>query len=333
CTAILAGYEVASRFGRACVPRPGLHPHGNWGATGAAAAVGVLYGLDAARLAAAIDSAGGLVLATGFESALAGSFVRNTWVGHAGTAGLTAANLARAGLATVDGTAASTLGSLLGTIDAAHLVDELGSRFDITGGYAKRHASCSYTHPPADAALAIRAAHPDLALADIDEVIVETHRLAAPLSRTSVPTRLAAMFSIPYVVAVAVREGVCRPASFDEPARRDPELASLAAKVRVEHRPELDQPLPAERAARVQVCLRDGRQFTAEVPNPVGDAAYHPFGRPEIQAKLAQLLPAGLGDRVVAAADELWTAPDAADVLARLAGADPVEGTRNRGQS
>jgi len=335
-TAILAGYEVAARFGRACAPRPGLHPHGNWGAIGAAAAVGVLYGLDPARLAAAIDSAGGLVLATGFESALVGSFVRNTWVGHAGVAGLTAANLARAGLATVDGTAASTLGSLLGTIDPAQLVEDLGSRFDITGGYAKRHASCSYTHPPADAALEIRTAHPDLAVADIDEVVVETHRLAAPLSRTAVPTRLAAMFSIPYVVAVALREGACRPASFDDEARRDPDLASLAAKVRVEHRPELDERLPAERAARVHVRLRDGRQLSAEVPNPVGDAAYHPFGRPEIQAKLAQLLPAGLSDRVVAVADELWTAPDAAEVLARLseaAGAASIEVDHNRGPS
>src|SRR5690606_36192325 len=151
-TAILAGYEVAARFARACVPRPGLHPHGNWGATGAAAAVGVLYDLDASRLAAAIDAAGGLVLATGFESALAGSFVRNTWVGCAGVAGLTAANLARAGLGTVDGTAASTLGGLLGSMEPAELVDALGDRIDITGGYFKRHASCSYTHPPADAA-------------------------------------------------------------------------------------------------------------------------------------------------------------------------------------
>src|SRR5690606_20873234 len=177
----------------------------------------------------------------------------------AGVAGLTAANLARAGLGTVDGTAASTLGGLLGSMEPAELVDALGDRFDITGGYFKRHASCSYTHPPADAAIAIRAANPELALADIDEVIVATHRLAAPLSRTHTPTRLAAMFSIPYVVAVALRDGACLPSSFDDDARRDPTLADLAGRVRVEHLPELDERLPAERVAQIGRASCRGR--------------------------------------------------------------------------
>jgi len=36
--AFLVGHEVASRFGRAVVLHAGVHPHGNWGVTGAAAA-------------------------------------------------------------------------------------------------------------------------------------------------------------------------------------------------------------------------------------------------------------------------------------------------------
>ncbi len=36
--ALLIGYEVASRFGRATRLRSGVHPHGNWGTAGAAAA-------------------------------------------------------------------------------------------------------------------------------------------------------------------------------------------------------------------------------------------------------------------------------------------------------
>lgn len=317
-TAILAGYEVAARFARASSPRPGLHPHGNWGATGAAAAAGVLYGLNAADLARAIDAASGLVLATSFHSALVGSFVRNTWVGYSGLAGLMAAQITRAGLGTVDGTAASTLGDLLGTLDPAALTQQLGERFDITSGYVKRHASCSYTHPPADAAIALRAAHPDLRPDRIESVEVYTHRLAAPLARKRPPTRLAAMFSIPYVVAVALRDGACPPAAFSDEARADASLADLADRVTVHHDPALDARLPHERVARVLVRTRDGQEYSAEVPNPIGDEAYHPFGRAEITAKITGLLGEETARRVVTVVDALWTAPDAATVLHQL---------------
>ncbi|HSI93830.1 MAG TPA: MmgE/PrpD family protein, partial [Jiangellaceae bacterium] len=131
-TAFLAGHEVAARFGRATQLAPGVHPHGNYGATGAAAAAARLLGLDADGIAAAIDAAAGLALAPPFKSALAGSFVRNTWLGVAGTHGLLAAQLAAAGLATVDGTAAASLGGILGSLDAVPLTERLGERYDIT---------------------------------------------------------------------------------------------------------------------------------------------------------------------------------------------------------
>ncbi|MCF3963445.1 MmgE/PrpD family protein, partial [Streptomyces fuscigenes] len=44
--ALLAGYEVAARFGRATSLAPGVHPHGTWGATGAAAGCALLLGLS-----------------------------------------------------------------------------------------------------------------------------------------------------------------------------------------------------------------------------------------------------------------------------------------------
>ena len=46
---LLAGYEVAARFGRATSLRRGAHPHGNWGVAGAAAGCARLLGLDAER--------------------------------------------------------------------------------------------------------------------------------------------------------------------------------------------------------------------------------------------------------------------------------------------
>jgi 2-methylcitrate dehydratase PrpD len=149
---LLVAYEVASRFGRATRLRVGVHPHGNWGTAGAAAAVARLMSLDAPAAAAALDVACATVLATPFETALVGNAARNGWVGASNASGIAAARMAAAGIATNDGLAVATLGGILGEFDPGELTNGLGERFDVELGYFKRHASCSYTHPPADAA-------------------------------------------------------------------------------------------------------------------------------------------------------------------------------------
>lgn len=290
--ALLAGYEIAARFGAATRLATGVHPHGNWGVTGAAVAAGLLLDLDAERLAGAIDAASGLALATPFESATTGNFVRNTWTGNANTSGLTAARLAAAGLAAADDTAAWTLGRILGDLDVAGLTEGLGERWLITRGYFKRHACCSFTHPPADALLQLRGEH-DLVSANVSGVTVETHRLAAGLDAVDSSTRLAAMFSIPYVTAAALVFGDCTPTRFDERARSDDEVRRLAERTRVVRAGDLDTRLPDERAARVTVQLTSGEELVGEVPNPIGDADHHPFGWPEVRQKLAAVLGPG----------------------------------------
>lgn len=288
--ALVAGHEVAARFGRASLLRPGMHPHGPWGAPGAAAAAAVLYGLDAEGTAGALDAASGICLAVPFESALRGSFVRNTWPGAANVNGLMAARVARAGLASVEGTAEATLGELLGSFDPGALVEDLGLRYDLPLGYLKRHSSCSFTHPAADAALALRTrCRPEA----VEMVLVETHHLAAPLDRPDPSTRLAAMFSIPHVVAVALLHGSVAPSRFDAAHRADPELRDLARRVRVVHSGELDARLPDERVARVTVTLTGGAVESEEAPNPTGDADWHPLDEAAVAAKLDRLLGAG----------------------------------------
>lgn len=207
----------------------------------------------------------------------------------AAVSGIQAARLAHAGLASNDGTAASTLGGLIGTIDPSALTEQLGQRFDVSQGYLKIHASCSYTHPPIDAALAVRST-PGFDVDRIAAVEVRTHRLAVPLDRTEPATRLAAMFSIPHLVAVALRTGHVGVEASSEAVRQDPMVLDLAAKVRLVNDPDHDARAPAERPALVRVTLDDGRTISHEVPNPVGDAAHHPLDRAAVRAKLTTLI-------------------------------------------
>lgn len=316
--AFLAGHEVASRFGRAVVLHAGVHPHGNWGVAGAAAAAAHIAGADERAMAAAIDAAGALALATPFDVALAGLPVRDAWIGQANVSGIrawAAADSARG----ATGVAAISLGRLLGTLDPAALTDDLGGSLAVTGGYMKRHASCSYTHPPADAALEVHAARGPVSADDVSGITVETHRLAAGLDATEWPSRLAAMFSVPYVVGTALREGRCTPQEFDAGHRADPALRALAAKVRVVHDPVLDARLPAERVARLHFSWADGSEQLVEFSNPIGDADYQPLTEADLEAKATALLGDHLtARRVRELSDELVSAPDVVPVLASL---------------
>lgn len=316
--AVLAGYEVAARLGQATSLHPGIHPHGNWGVAGAAAAVARLRRLTPEQVAGAVDAATGLTLATHFGSALDGNLTRNAWVGAANVSGIAAARLAEAGLAVPGRTPQLTLGELLGDLDA-NLVDaELGQRWDVARGYFKRHASCAYTHPPADAALELRRDRPDLAPDAITSIAVETHHLAAALDRRDAPTRLAAMFSIPYVVAVALITGDCRPERFDDVHRQDPAVRRLAEMTDGRRTDAFDARLPDRRGARLSVRLQDGSEHRAEVANPIGDVDHHPFGPAEVRTKLADLLPAGDLDTLTAAVAGLAHSDDVAPLIERL---------------
>jgi 2-methylcitrate dehydratase PrpD len=285
--ALIAGYEVAARFGEATVLKSGIHPHGNWGIVGAAAACAKLMGLESEAIAAAMDHASGMVLATAFQSALDGNLVRNSWVGACATNAIASARMAAAGLATNTGTAAVTLGATLGSFTAEKITAGLGTRWEVERNYFKRHSACAFTHPPIDACLILRnrvlAQHIDFS--HVSSIAVHTHSLAISLNSTKPGSRLAAMFSIPYVVAVALLEGELTPRQHDEPQLVDQRLQGLAAKVSVHHDQNWSDLLPDKRGARVVITFEDGSVMTESVEQPVGDSSHLPLCESDLIVK------------------------------------------------
>lgn len=314
--AFLGGYEVAARFGRATKLRPGVHPHGTWGVTGAAAAGARLLSLKPEQLAGAIDAGVAQSLAPHFSSAFKGSFVRNAWIGASSFSGLTAARLAATGLAQVDGAGPDVLGEILGSFDADELDRDLGGRKEILGGYFKRHAACAYTHPAADAVQKLFAEGP-IDREQISEITVETYAIAATLGAQVWPTRLAAMFSIPYVVAETARTGDFGPRATDEARRLDPETAALAGRVIVRATDEFESRLPAERGARVTIVTGAGAR-SVEVRNPIGDADNQPLGWAEVRAKVVGLTGTAAAAELEAIVRALPAAARAAEELNKL---------------
>jgi 2-methylcitrate dehydratase PrpD len=182
-----------------------------------------------------------------------------------------------------------TYGDLIGQLDETLLTTPFANRYEIMNGYFKRHASCAYTHAPADAVLELLDTS-EIDVTAVDAVEVETYTIAAGLNRTEWPTRLSALFSIPYVVAIMMREGEFGPTASDEEHRTDVEIERLARCVTVVATDEFDDRLPERRGARVTVVLHDGTRRSAEVDQPVGDAAHLPMGWEELRHKSARLI-------------------------------------------
>lgn len=323
-TAVAAGYEVAARFGRALTRDPRWHTHGHWGATGAACAAALIRGLPAAQVAAAIDAAAGLVHAAPWAMVLDGQYTRNLWAAGANLAGLNAARLAAAGLAGNHGAAAATLGTLAGTLDPAELTRGLGRDWLLARGYAKLHSSCSYTHGAVDLALELRRQGFDPA--EVAEIRVLTHSLAAPLFTVEATNRLSAMFSFPFVVANALLQGEISPASMEPGSSGFDAARKLSAKVTVTASPEYDRLLPGQRRTGMEIHWIDGTVAAAEAPNPRGDVDYYPLDRSGIRAKLTGLIGAGPADRLDQTVHGLPGDRDAAAVLNNLTALIRMEG-------
>jgi 2-methylcitrate dehydratase PrpD len=315
--AIAVGYEVAARFGHGVSRDPRWHTHGHWGATGAATAASLLLGATTAQTAAAIDASTSLVQVTPWDVVLRGSFSRNLWIAGANRAGLDAARLALAGLVDNIGAAQHTLGDLVGALDPAVLVDHLGDVWLTTQGYTKQHASCSYTHAAVDAVQALKTSY-DVDPDDVARITVHTHSLATPLFQRDPTSRLAAMFSLPFVVAAAVVSPAIDATTLDPSAASFAAAQELSDRVDVASSPTLDALLPHRRAAEVTIVLHDGTELGLGVPNPIGDSDHFPMSADDIVAKLQRLVGDDDTARIVEIVSALETSDDAVVTLRSL---------------
>jgi 2-methylcitrate dehydratase PrpD len=306
---LVVGHEVASRFGRASTLAPGLHPHGSWGTAGAAAGSARALGLPGPVIARAIDAAGGLALSPAFSVATQGHLVRNHWVGFTNSAGLVAARMASAAPnAPITAVALDTYDQMLGELDVGLLAEDLSFPGESSGAafstlalhtdFVKRHAACGYSHAALDAIVLVRAdpRWPTDPLG-IQRIVVETTEPSASLAGVRVESRLAALFSLDYLVAAAAVHGETGPSASDEATRSDPTVLAVSDRVEVRVAPDIQARMPLDRGARVTVYLGDGACLRSEVPNAIWDPRHHPATWGDVRAKARRLLaPTGIDE-------------------------------------
>lgn len=322
--ALAVGWEVGARLGLLLgAPRPGVHPHGGWGAAAAAAAAGAAVGLDPAGLVDAVNAALTVGLC-GPDASTRDGQNSHYLLPALGTAnGLTTAYLVRDGLRPPE-RALAHFGRLVheGAPTAASTDAALVARPLLLDAYFKPVGCCAHTLTSWTAARDLAA---EITAEDVAEVEVVTYGGAAVLAERRPANRLARQFSIPWAVACGFvgADGADPVSDWLDPAdqRGRPErserfecVSRLAERVVVRHDPALDAGYPAGRPAVVRVWSRTGRRFSAEARFHPGDREV-PLGPAELDAVNAGLL---------AAAGDPRGAADLLRQLAAASGTTPV---------
>jgi 2-methylcitrate dehydratase PrpD len=290
-----AAYEVAVRVGRGVRLRSAVHPFGTAMVCGAALGVARLRGLDVAQAARAVRLAAALVPASTQRAANQGATVRNAVTGSCAAAGVLAVTLALTGT-TDDALALPTVfGDILGErYDDVWLAEGLGSERYLRSGYLKTHACSRWNHAPIEATETLLAQN-GFAPQDVVDVEVATYDPATRLDGRDPHTGFAGKHSIPFNVAarIVLRDNGIE--AYTAKVVRDPAVRSLMQRVRVVEDPAMTAAVPAVRAARVTIRLRDNRVVEAIEEHPPGDAE-RPYPQEVIRGKHRALLRRGLAE-------------------------------------
>ncbi len=291
--ALVAGYEVAVRASVARVPwyKDRMYSSGIWGVFGAAAAAGKLLGFDEATLQSALGTAAshGPFPPGGLQANY--SMVKEV-IGWATMTGCAAALLAQQGFIGPE-----DVMDYSGRWDPTRLVDGLGDpgRYAILDTYFKPYAVCRWAHSSVDAVLELAERH-GVGPEEIERILVETFYEVTRLVNYTPRNAIAAQFSIPFALAVALLYGRIAPEDVSEENLQKPEIVDLARKVEVVVDPEINSQFPAKTIARVAMQTKRGR-FQTTVEYPRGNPE-NPLSDEELAAKFRSLTAGIVGERV-----------------------------------
>lgn len=309
--AMIAGYEVSCRIGLAVQPShyDFWHTTGTVGTFGAAAAVSVLLGSDAERTAHALATAA--TMAAGLQQAFRGAGMsKPLHAGHAAEAGALAALAAARGMTgALDvlhgpaGFAAATSADT-GTWEAA--LASIGRPFAIADMTFKNHGCCGHIFAALDAVAELQREH-GFGAEDVAAVAVGGYRATKEVcDRPQAATEQDCRFSTQYTIATLLRFGAVRLAAFAPERLADPATRALMARVSVHVDAACAAAFPAQRSARVEVRLTDGRVLARHQTTRKGDPDA-PLSDADLSAKFLELAADAVGTAEARALlERLW---------------------------
>ncbi|MGG5818682.1 MmgE/PrpD family protein [Falsiroseomonas sp. HW251] len=313
--AVIAGYEVGCRIGVAVQPSHYRYWHttGTVGTFGAAAAVSVVLGSDAERIAHAIATAA--TMAGGLQQAFRGAGMsKPLHAGHAAEAGALAAIAAASGVTGALDVLDGPVGFAAATSEDRGKWDKalagLGEEHAIAAITVKNHGCCGHIFAGLDGLSALRTEH-GFGPGDVEAIHVGGYGPTKEIcDRAVAETEQEARFSLQYCAAALLVLGGVRIEAFSPQKLRDPAIRGLMARVTVSLDPALADAYPQVRAANVTVRLKDGRVLERHQPTRKGDPDM-PLTDAELSAKFRELAVPTIGaERAERLLCALWTGRD-----------------------
>ena len=323
--AFVAALEIGCRLASAAAGKfheRGLHPTALCGTFASAIAAGRLNRLDAQQMAWALGICGtqaGGILERG------SSWLKRLnpgWAAHSGMAAVALAGAGFSGPETVFEGVRGFYASHIGSIPEGAALPSLGLGRDwqSLGIALKPYPCCHFIHSFVDAALELRG---QFALEDVERIdcplTATLHKsVAEPRERCIRPqTIYSALFSVPYVVVLAlVRGKVDLAAFYDEPLDR-PEVLAITERTWCRDDPQSDYPLhfPGE----VLVTLKDGRVLRSRKPCSLGTPEV-PLSKQAVEEKFmsnaTRAIDAGQAAQLIECVDTIETQPALAALMA-----------------
>jgi len=284
---VVIGYDIFIRLGTVLNPEllhRGFHTTAVIGSFSSAAVASKLLNLSVPQTENALSLAG-LQSAGLLEALNSGEAGKSFQVGKAVQSGTLAGLLAQQGADGPDKIFEGEKGFFRAfsgkQCDIDAVCRTLGTDFQITSVYFKRHAACRHIHSALDAIEEIVARN-HLSAEQIASIDIETYSIAKSLTGHLVTTdsELAAKFSMPIAIALFLVFGKTDSAAFNKQNISNALVQSIAQKVTVKTNPEFDADYPRKRTARVsvktenQVYQHEVDYSKGEPENPLSDDAF-----------------------------------------------------------
>ena len=321
-TAYVVGLEVFGKLGRALNTahyRAGWHATSTFGSIAAAVAAARLLRLSRAQFMAAVG------IAASASSGLRANFGTMTKPLHAGYAarnGVLAAKLAREGFTASDEALTHKFG-FAQVFNGGEAIrwDEFanwGAPFEIVTEYGlalKPFPSCAATHTAIEAATILRGEIGGAIdrIRDIRAGVAEMS--LEPLIHVTPKAPLEGKFSMHYCLAAALADGTIDLATFTDEKLRDPRLAALIAKTRM----EVDERVrrSSEFASVITITMDNGSRHEKLVPLAIGKPERW-FSRDRLRQKFADCA------AMVLPHENIGEAFDTVQALDRLPSLEPL---------
>jgi 2-methylcitrate dehydratase PrpD len=284
--AFVLGVEAEERIGLSVFPEHydiGWHITGTAGVFGAAAASGILLGLNAQQMAWALGIAA--TQSAGLRE-MFGSMCKSLHPGRAAHNGLTAALLAARNFTSSEHAIEAPRGfaHVLSTkFDPAVITDGWGERYELMNNMYKPYACGLVVHAAIDGCIQLAREH-GIRPVDVARIELKVSPLVLELTGKKAPrSGLEGKFSVYHAVAAALVYGAAGEAQFSAACVGSPDVIAVRERITATADPSI-----VRTEAYVTIALNDGRTYSRHVPHALGTLA-RPMSDADLEAKFRGL--------------------------------------------